>query len=314
MEIQELEKLRNRFITSEMGKSIAALAESICSDDQRAGGIKGYQSGRSDFYKVNPFLIQIKKGFNCRDFSSEENRQHILFLAESIAEKGVLKPLTVYLDQGQLFLADGECRLLATFYAIEKLNAEIQTVPVIMESKGVNEAERVASQIIHNSGKPFTPLEMVQTIKRLLGFGWAPARIAQETTISVAKQNQLLELGAIPEEVKALVAEGAVSPHLAVKTVKEEGNEAAAETLTAAVESAKAQGRKRALPKDLVPKDKEMIFQGKKYIKSAMKDLFEKAYIDNSEDNVIKVTLKETNLTFSDEEFEILTQILKLNV
>lgn len=314
----DLVQLRKRSFTSGNAKEVSDLADAIAGNPNRGSGIKGFSSGRSDDYRINPFLINIKECFNARDFKSPENQAHILALAESIAHRGVLKPLTVYFEDGKLFVSDGECRLMATFYAIENLGAKIETVPVINEQRGLNDADRVAAQHIHNSGKPFTQLELADLVKRLLGFGWDQARVAKETGIAQSRQSQLLDLAGIPENVKALVTEGAVSAHMAVKTVKEHGTKAK-ETLDKAVVAAKESGRKRALPRDVAPAPQTgMVPRKKDWIKSAVKTLFQDALdrgdLDNSNPDGTVIVKVAGEFSFTEEEFTFLQNALNLKI
>ena len=236
--------LHSRSFHSEAAKKVEALAaEKADGAEGKLGTVKAINSGRSDVFKINPFLIKVKPGFNARDFTAPENREHVLNIARSIAEIGFMpsKPLTVFSETDQLWLEDGEVRLLATLYAIEVLGAEIESVPVTVSPKGQNEADRIAAQVVHNSGKPFSPLEQANVVKRLIGFGWTPSKVASVTGISQPRQSQLLEVSALPEAVKTLVSEGVVSANLAVATVKSEGNAEAVKTLTEAAETAKAE-------------------------------------------------------------------------
>jgi len=317
-----VEWLRKREFTSESAKTVHDLAKAIAGNPDRQSGIKGFSSGRSDDYRINPFLIKIKPGFNARDFNSPENAAHIVSLAESIALRGVLKPLTVYLEQGELWLSDGECRLLATFYAIEKLGANIETVPVINEQRGLNDADRTADQHVHNSGKPFTPLELSEVVKRLLSFGWEPAKIATKTGITQVRQSQLLDLAAVPEDVKAMVSQGEVSAHMAVQTVKSHGTKAK-ETLDKAVTKAKESGRKRALPRDVAPTKEAKVASATsekdaKWLKKAVKNLFQDAMdrgsIDNSDPSGKTIVRVEGEFEFTESEFDFLVKALHLKV
>jgi ParB-like chromosome segregation protein Spo0J len=136
---------------------------------------------------------------NSRQINTPENQAHIDELAQSIAMHGVITPLTVYWENGSAVLTDGECRLLATFRAIEVYSAPVHTVPVKIEPKGANEADRLLTQIIANSGKPFNAIENGAVYKRLLAFGWTMAQVAQRAGISVSKISDTLD-GKVPGE------------------------------------------------------------------------------------------------------------------
>ncbi len=96
--------------------------------------IKDVAQGRSDLYKLDPKLIQIKEGWNSREATDPQNASHIAELAASIKEVGVKKPLVCYMENDIVYVTDGHCRLQAVMHLIEQ-GVEIKTVPVIVEDK-----------------------------------------------------------------------------------------------------------------------------------------------------------------------------------
>lgn len=312
IEVLEIEKLREQALLSENALKINEIATAISGNAEKRADIKGLSSKRSDIYHVNPFLLKIKPGFNCRNFDDEENRKHIRELAESIATKGVIRPLIVHMDKNdeKLYVVDGECRLLAALHAIENLGASIETVPTQVEVRGTNEVERLASQVNYNSGKQLTALELAENIKRLLAFGWDGSKITKETNTSLARQYQLLELAGVPEEVKILIKSGEVSPSLARKTVKALKGDAT-EALQEAVVVAKAANRKKVTPKDIEPK-KMTPQRAKSFCIKTISGLFERAEIqERDEDGAILVKFKEHEQVFMADEFDAIKSILE---
>jgi len=211
-------------------------------------GVKSLMQGRSDTFSVSPFDIHVKPGWNTRDFSLSENQEHVLDLAHSIAARGVQQPLTVYWEDGKLWLSDGECRLRGAWYAINVLNAPVMTVPVRTEPQGSNDADRVLSLLVRNSGKPLTRMEKAQTVKRLLNLGWSPEQIATESGVTVGTINGLVEVLELPEAVRQRVQQGQVAATEAVRIVKKHG-EAATEIVDAAVALSGSNGNGRATRK-----------------------------------------------------------------
>jgi hypothetical protein len=114
---------------SELAKEIAARAKG------KTGGIKSIAEGRSDVFQINPYLIEVEEGFNARSFDSPDVRAHIDGLATSIKENGVRNPLRIRKKGDKFTLVDGECRLRATFLAIESYGAEIRSVPVRIQDR-----------------------------------------------------------------------------------------------------------------------------------------------------------------------------------
>lgn len=288
---------------SDKAKAIAKAAAEQAAGAKQAG-IKGLATGRSDTFRVNPYSLQIKDGWNSREIDTVENQEHIDNLAQSIAENGVKVPLRVYIEGGTLFVSDGHCRLLATLRAIEEYGAEVLSVPVITEDRTANDADRILTQIIANSGKPLTPFEQSTVFKKLYDLGWTEQQIAKRAARSLTHVNQLLELQAAPEKVKALVRSGQVSATTARDVVKSATSDAeAVETLTKAVEVAGEQGKTKATGKHVRTANGEAAT--KVNLKKSLKDAFDAADIDNSDD--AKVTV-----TFDAETFETVRKLLGL--
>lgn len=209
--------------------------------------IKDISQGRTDVYKLKPSDLNIKDGWNTRDINTPENKEHIEQLSKSIAEIGVKEPLKVVWEDNKAYITNGHCRYHAIMLAI-KNGAEIKAVPVLVEDRHANEADRIFTQIVSNSGKPFTQLEQAKVFKKLLDLGWPQKDIAAKSGISGGRVSQILELLTLPEPVKQMIAKGEVSASMAVQTVKADGDKAT-EKLTAAVTAAKADGKTRAMPK-----------------------------------------------------------------
>lgn len=212
-------------------------------------GIKDIAIGRSDVYRVPPDDIHIRDEWNSRNDNDPENVAHIERLAESIIEVGVKQPLTVYQDDGKLYVSDGHCRLRAVRLAISR-GAEIKSVPVQTEDRYSSEADRVFSQIVRNSGKPLAPLEQGRVFKRLLDFGWTVTDIAKRSGINAGWVRELLELQASTAEIQNMISTGRISSTLAIQTLKSEGDRAG-EVLADAVTTAEAAGRTRATRKHI---------------------------------------------------------------
>lgn len=213
--------------------------------------IKDVAAGRSDLFRVAPDQLHIKDDWNSRNDNDPENKAHIEALAISIAEVGVKQPLTVYQDEGIFYVSDGHCRLRAVRLSIER-GAEIKTVPVQLEDRYSNEADRIFSQIVRNSGKPLAPFEMGRVFKRLVAFGWTIEDISKKSGINRGWVTELLELQASTAEVQEMVATGRVSATLAIERLKTDGDRAGA-VLTQAVATAEAAGKTRATKKHIIP-------------------------------------------------------------
>lgn len=262
-------------------------------------GLKSLAQGRSEIFKVDPRLLHIKEGWNTRDMTDPANKDHVTTLAASIAEVGVKEPLTVYWENSKAYVSDGHCRLWAALEAI-KNGAEIKTVPVKTEDRYANEADRIFSQVLRNSGKPFSQLEQAKVFKKLLDLGWQQQDIAKKAGVTASRISQVLDLLTLPEGVKAMVVNGSVSASMAVQTVKSEGTEAE-KKLAEGLKAAQAEGKTKVKPSHVPGAQAEE----RKQIKTAVIEAFEYADIDDSGDEVVVIKIPV-------DKFEVLRKILKL--
>lgn len=261
-------------------------------------GIKDFSQGRTDVYKLAPSDLHIKEGWNTRDITTPENVEHIEQLSKSIAEIGVREPLKVVWEDNKAYITNGHCRYHAIMLAI-KNGSEIKSVPVLVEDRHANEADRIFTQIASNSGKPFTQLEQAKVFKKLLDLGWSQKDVASKSGLSGGRISQILELLTLPEPIKAMVANGQVSASMAVQTVKTDG-EKAIEKLATAVTTANADGKTRAMPKHTG----ERGVSPAKVVKTVIEQAFADSRFDDSEACV--------TITFTEDEWQIILKELKL--
>jgi hypothetical protein len=156
------------------------------------------------------------------------------------------------MENGQPVVTNGHCRLLAVKLVMSE-GVEIKSVPVRVEQRYNNEADRTLSMITRNSGKPLTPLETAMVIRKLLGYGWSIPDISTKTGYSAKKINWHMDLLSTNPEIQNLVKDGKVSATLAIKTVKEKGQEAALDILTETVEKVAQKGKAKATAQDMEP-------------------------------------------------------------
>jgi ParB family transcriptional regulator, chromosome partitioning protein len=211
----------------------------------QSGGLKTIAVGRSDIHKVDPRKLFVKPGWNGRDMDDPENLEYIEELALSIAENGVQQPLTCMWENGKAWVTDGHMRLRATLLAIER-GAEVVAIPIKAEERYGNEADRVFSQIVRNSGKRFSAMEQARIYKRLLDMGWQVTDIATKSGVSISRVSQMLSLLNLPEEVKHMVTSGQVSASLARQTMAEyKTDDEGVKTLQDGIVLAKKKGKNR---------------------------------------------------------------------
>lgn len=107
-----------------------------------------------------------------------------------------------------------------------------------------NDADRTARIITSAANKPLTPIEKAEGYKRLRGFGWTPAQIAETVGKSTEHVMQMLALGDANSDVRQMVNVGKVSATHAAKTARKHGEQAGA-VLGEQFEAATAQGKTR---------------------------------------------------------------------
>lgn len=212
-------------------------------------GLKELSVGRSDIFRVDPRILKIEVGWNVRQ-EGPDKEAHIRFLANSIKAVGVRVPLLIRVEENDLFVVAGECRLRGAMLAISE-GVDIKSVPVIAEGRYSNPQDRVVSMLIENEGMPLTMLEQGEAYKRLLGHGWTEAKIGESIGRSVTHVKTALNLTTISPEILTMVKAGTVTPTLAMKVIAEKGPEKAIGALKDAVEVSSAQGKTRATAKHL---------------------------------------------------------------
>ena len=173
---------------------------------------------------LDPRKVKIQSGWNVRDMSSPDTREHIDTLKISILARGVDKPISVRYDRvsGVTTLVDGQCRLTACQELWEAGNRVY--VPAIRVTG--DEAELTAEALTSNTGRPLTQWEIGAGCRRLLKFGWSPTVIAQHICKSVRYVNEALALADAPLEAKEMLNEGTVTPGAVLHAVKTQGDKA----------------------------------------------------------------------------------------
>ena len=182
--------------------------------------IKEIATSKRDVYMVHPSEIHEKDGWNVRD-ETAEYLEHIDNLALSIAEIGVREPLKCYMENDVLYVSNGHSRLRAVTHAEKTFGIEIKAIPVLLEDRLSNDADRVLTLLTSNSGKPLTRMEKAKVYKRLLNFGWSMKEIANRSGVDISTVSSTLEINIIPEAAKELIRDGKVSASLALEAVKE---------------------------------------------------------------------------------------------
>lgn len=177
--------------------------------------LKDLADGSKDLFLVHYEKIHIEPGFNPRKNFDPEGWE-IPELAQSIAEKGLLRPLVVRVDGDRIFLVDGERRYRALEYIrVEALplrdGLDLDRVPCVPEDRNATETDRLVTALASNTGKPLDPMEEAEAFQRLRDGGMVPEKIASSVGKSRGYVVQRLGLLNAGEEVREALAKGEIS-------------------------------------------------------------------------------------------------------
>lgn len=167
---------------------------------------------------VDPREVDVVEGFNPRTEFGDLDE-----LAASIAENGVLNPISVQVIEGRAKLVDGERRLRATLLAISK-GAAIAFIPAIAVDTKLNDVDKLSQALIRNTGKPLTEVEEAKAFQRLRSWGLEVADIAKKLGVAVSTVRNRLKLLTAAPEVLAAVQSGEVSVNNALRIAQAGGN------------------------------------------------------------------------------------------
>jgi len=200
--------------------------------------------------------IEEKPGFNLRDMQSESTRAYIREMADSIKASGTatVPPITIWQEDGHIYVDEGHCRRRAHIIARDE-GAPITGIRAyaVPESLAKSEAERTLNMFTSNNSLPLTPMEKGKGIQRLLSFQWSIKDIATRQGVTPQAISNMLAVLELPAPAAELVEKGAVSPTLAVETVRKQGAILGTDALKTGVEKAKEQGKTHATKKHLPP-------------------------------------------------------------
>ena len=235
-------------------------------------GIKEIAVGRKDIFLLDPRTLVEEDGFNARQ-ETPELIAYIEDLAGYIYNNGVPGILDVYAKGEQIVVVDGHCRRRASIIAMDK-GAELKGVPCRVLDRYLNDIDRTARLITANQGRPLTSLEEAEVIKRLRAFGMENKDIAAKLGWSRGKASNLLILGSVAPEVRAMVKENKISATMAVEETRKDPAQAP-QRLKEAVERAEGDGKPKATRKYTLAPKKDDLDGIKKIIRTLSNESFE---------------------------------------
>ena len=174
-------------------------------------------------HHLNWKLLEVDPDFNPRDMNTTRMQDENDTLAKSIATKGVEEPLRAYVKKvdgvDRIFVTNGHRRLHCVAMAVDQHGAQIETVPVVMESASFTDRDRILTPIISNSSVPLTPHETAITLSRAIEKGYSTTELSDSTGYTISRIAQLLDLLTMPENVQEAVELNILSEYQA-RTLK----------------------------------------------------------------------------------------------
>ena len=215
--------------------------------------LKELAEKRSALLWIDPRKIEEKPGLNARDMETPQTQEHIEEICSSILERGFLeaRPLQIFSDKEGVWVSAGHCRLRAVKLAISR-GADVLSVPCLIEPKTTNDLSRQLDQIAdNNGGLELTAIEAGAAVKKALSIGWSVQKIAAHVGKSASWVSHVVDFQSAPADVHEIVKAGEMSATLAAQTIRERGNEDGSRDIRQAVQSAKANGKKKATAKHM---------------------------------------------------------------
>ncbi len=129
-------------------------------------------------------------------------------LKESIAENGIITPIRAYRDAENpemWFIIDGHRRHRAGMVLVnEGATIIVRVIPV--DRKKISDESLVIDMVTTNTGKPLSPLELSEAVRRLISYGRKPKDIAKKFGWKTFVVKNLEMLGSAPTRIRNLIS------------------------------------------------------------------------------------------------------------
>ena len=208
---------------------------------------------RTDIYQIDPRNIVVVGGFNARkNFDLDE-------LKEQIRKVGVLNPITVipFKDKEtgteKYRLVDGERRYRAVMALLAE-GEDIKRIKAMYLPKGTKEEDLLIQQLLKNTGKQFSEIEMAKLFNRFKEqWGYTQTEIADKFCKKASFVSRCMALLDLPAEIIEMMERGEISADTArqIANRHKDDVDAQVEDAEKAVNTAKAKGKKTATTKDI---------------------------------------------------------------
>ena len=208
---------------------------------------------RTDIYQIDPRNIVVVEGFNARkNFDLDE-------LKEQIRKVRVLNPITVipFKDKEtgteKYRLVDGERRYRAVMALLAE-GEDIKRIKAMYLPKGTKEEDLLIQQLLKNTGKQFSEIEMAKLFNRFKEqWGYTQTEIADKFCKKTSFVSRCMALLDLPAEIIEMMERGEISADSArqIASRHKDDVDAQVEDAEKAVNTAKAKGKKTATTKDI---------------------------------------------------------------
>ncbi len=197
---------------------------------------------RADKSLVRYEDIHIENGFNIRDMTTPEFREHIEALKAHIQRGGKVPPLEVVpRAAGGVKVIDGHCRHIA-YGELIAAGSPIEWIHI--EQFNGNDAHQVARLLTSNEGRKLSPVEIAEGYRRLAALGLSPDEIGRLVGKTRQHVDQMMHLANAPVALQKAVQAGEVSATTAIVAARKHGD-GAGDWLKEATATAKAAGKKK---------------------------------------------------------------------
>ena len=168
---------------------------------------KHYEADVRNIKPLNRAGGNIRTDYGNSDGSFEE-------LVKSIEANGIIVPIRAYRDkenEGQWIAIDGHRRLTAAMKLVEEKGLTIRAKVITVDSRKVSDEQLIIDMVVTNSGKPLSPIEMAEAVRRLINYGYS----AKDVAIKFGKSTHLVRnlelLASAPKRLRDLVAQNRIS-------------------------------------------------------------------------------------------------------
>ena len=208
---------------------------------------------RKDLFLVPVHLIEVVD----EDNYTKSNRGNIEDLALSIATEGIQNPIKCYRNgDGEYIVNAGFRRMAAVAFINDNLDLfdnPIERVPVMLEERYANEADRAIRQLLENAHREdATPIEKAKAYRKLLDVhGVEIDEVAARLGEKAATVKRFLSLLEASQPVRNALTKGQIAPTAAAQIVrKSKGDEKAQnKALTLAIAAGGGKATDKAVTK-----------------------------------------------------------------